>query len=65
MSDPGKAVRVRYDWSFDIIGNWDSKYGDRHWLAVTTVLTKFPYPIWEIHLWVANYDLRLMWWRAK
>ena len=34
-----------------------------HVFALTFVKSKYPYPIWEIHLWIANFDVRFMWWR--
>uniref|UniRef100_A0A6M3LPV2 Uncharacterized protein n=1 Tax=viral metagenome TaxID=1070528 RepID=A0A6M3LPV2_9ZZZZ len=36
-----------------------------HAFGITFIRGKYPYPIFEIHLWMANVDFRFMWWREK
>jgi len=36
-----------------------------HALGLILIKGLIPYPIYEIHLWIANFDIRFMWWRDK
>ncbi len=52
---------------FQIINSWTDedtkKYRILHWFGITTVNTPYPYPVREIHIWLFNFDIRLMWWK--